>query len=100
MSQKVRDRANRNRKNERVEKDDLVWVRSENPIPGTSRKLNVKWIGPYKVSEVIRGGSAYKLLHLLENVTIQRAADKINKRYGQEEWLLEPQEKIALGPHS
>ena len=97
MARKYRQLANRNRKSERVEKDALVWVRNETVIPNTSRKLNPKWIGPYRVTEVVRGGAKYRLVNLFDDTVLERAADKVKPYVGQEEWLIEPQALQSLG---
>ena len=49
--------ANRKRRTESVEEGSLVWVRNETINPGTSRKLNPRWTGPFKVTEVYRDGA-------------------------------------------
>lgn len=90
MTQKYRDVANRGRKNQGVSVGTLVWVKRETTIPGTSRKLNPKWTGPFRVEEVIRNGSAYILVHPVTGQRLQRAADKLKVHYGSEEWLLHP----------
>ena len=65
-------------------------VKREKTIPGTSRKLNLKWTGPFRVVEVIRNGSAYILVNPVTGQRLQRAADKLKVHYGSEEWLLHP----------
>ena len=92
MSRKFRAVANRNRVNQKVEEGSLVWVKAETLLPGASRKLQAKWIGPYRVSECIRDGSAYRLVNVFDNVEIQRAADKVKPYMGEEQWLTQPQE--------
>lgn len=92
MSRKFRAVANRNRVNQRVENNALVWVKAETLLPGASRKLQTKWIGPYRVSETIRDGSAYRLVNVFDRSEIQRAADKVKPYHGDEQWLTEPQE--------
>ncbi len=72
-----------------------MWVRNESTVPGTSRKLNVKWLGPYRVIEVIRDGDVYLLENVFTHQAVQRAADKIKPYYGGEEWILEPQEVMV-----
>ena len=89
MARKFRDVANRKRKNEKVECGDLVWVRNETPLPGASVKLQPRWVGPYRVTEVIRDGGAYKLRNPLTGTELQRAAEKVKPYYGREEWLTE-----------
>ncbi len=64
-------------------------------IPGTSRKLNVKWLGPFKVIEVVRDGSLYVLENLFTAQRCQRVADKVKPYSGKEEWVLEPREVIV-----
>ena len=76
MSTKFRAVANRNRMNQKVE-GSLVWVKAETLLPGTSRKLQAKCIGPYRVVECIRDGSAYRLINVFDGVEVQRAADKV-----------------------
>ena len=90
MTQRYRDVANRNRKNQSVGVGTLVWVKRETITPGTSRKLNPKWMGPYRVEEVIRNGSVYILSHPITGQRLQRAADKLKVHHGSEEWLLYP----------
>lgn len=90
-TRKYRAIANRNRKTQSVEKGDKVWVRNETPKPGTSQKLNYRWVGPYEVLEVIREGSAYRLKHAFDHSEIQRAAEKVKPYVGEEIWLVEPE---------
>ncbi|XP_066968110.1 uncharacterized protein [Macrobrachium rosenbergii] len=63
--------ANRKRVNTNVEKNSLVWVRNETQIPGTSQKLNVKWLGPYRVIEVVQDGSTYVLKNLFDDTIVE-----------------------------
>lgn len=98
MARKYRQLANRNRKQQSVAVDDLVWVKRENTIPGTSRKLNEKWTGPWKVTKVVRGGAKYEVKDLFSDLTIERTCDKVKPFRGREEWLIEPQEQIHVEP--
>ena len=82
MARRFRAVANRRRENQRVEVGDLVWVKLEVGVPGTCTKLNARWEGPYRVTEVIRGGSAYKLTNLFTHTELQRAAEKNKAIYG------------------
>lgn len=84
--------ANRNRVNKAVVVDSLVWVKNETQVPGTSKKLNVKWLGPYKVVEVVRDGSTYLLKNVFNDNLIERAANKVKPYYGDEQWLINMQE--------
>lgn len=95
MSRKFREQANKNRNNVSVAEGSLVWVRNERPLPGTSQKLNCKWLGPYKVTEVIRDGGSYRLKNVFDQRVIQRAAEKIKPYCGEEQWLLMPQEVVV-----
>ena len=61
MSEQFREYANKGRKEEKVNVNDLVYVQVEKTIPGTARKLNPKWYGPYTVIKVFRDGGAYLL---------------------------------------
>ena len=55
-----------------------VWVRLETTKPGTSRKLNDKWAGPYEVVEVNECSGIYTLKDLQEpGSQVYRAADKL-----------------------
>ena len=83
---------NKNRKNERVEVDSLVWVKKEVGIANTSRKLNRKWGGPYQVVQVLREGGAYVLRNVWTGVLIQRTAEKIKRCSVSEQVLLEEYE--------
>ena len=66
------------RRNDQVKVGDLVWVKQEVMTIGLARKLQLKWVGPYKVDQVLLGGSKYILKDLRrENTYIQRAAEKL-----------------------
>ena len=69
--------ANRRKRRESVGKGALVWVKREAPIPGTATKLNSKWLGPFKVVEVLQGGSMYIVENPYDGARKQRAAEKI-----------------------
>ncbi len=58
QARKWRSRANIGRKNQRVEVDQLVWVKKDYTTSVGDRKLGVKWVGPYKVKEVLQNGGA------------------------------------------
>ncbi len=95
MARRHRNVANRRRRNQAVAQGSLVWVRNESTIPETSCKLNVKWLGPFRVIEVIRDGGAYLLENVFMHQQCQRAADKVKPYCSEEEWILEPQEVIV-----
>ena len=90
--------ANRKRVNKTVEENSLVWVKSETQVPGTSRKLNAKWQGPYRVIESVRDGSTYVLKNVFNDTIIERAANKIKPFIGDENWLLTMQEHAENVP--
>ena len=92
MSKKFVNVANRKRVNKSVEVDSLVFIKNETQIPGTSKKLNVKWLGPYKVLEKIRDGSAYIVKNVFTDAVVERAANKLKPFHGEEEWLISMQE--------
>ena len=92
MSQTFVNVANRKRKNQAVEVNALVWAKCETQIPGTSRKLNVKWLGPYRVLESIRNGAVYRLENCLDQTVIERAANKVKPYFGSETWISQLQE--------
>ncbi|KAG0727867.1 Transposon Tf2-9 polyprotein [Chionoecetes opilio] len=94
MSRRYRDVANRKRKNQVVEVGALVWVRKETTIPGTCRKLNVKWHGIYRMMEVRLSGSVYVLKNVFTGKEVQRAAEQVKPYHGSEEWLVEPVESV------
>ena len=96
MCKSYREKANRGRKNQAVALGTLVWVKSEVTTPGTCRKLNVKWLGPFKVVEVIREGGAYLVENVFTGKTLQRAAEKVKPYYGSSQWLLEMEEKLII----
>ena len=87
MAKKYLSVANRKRKNQVVKDGSLAWVRNETQIPGTSRKLNIKWLGPFKVTECVRNGSAYVLKNVFDETIIECAANKIKPFVGDEEWI-------------
>lgn len=93
MAKKYLHVANRNReKNNSVDTNSLVWVKSETQVPGTSRKLNIKWLGPYKVVQSVRNGATYVLKNVFDDTVIERAANKIKPFVGDEQWLLHMQQ--------
>ncbi|KAG0712014.1 Protein canopy 1 [Chionoecetes opilio] len=83
-------------KNKRLEKDELAWVKRERFETGTNRKLSVKWLGPYKIVEVLRDGGAYVLENIFDGVRVQRAAEQIKQYIGQDGWQLEPAELVIV----
>lgn len=86
--------ANRGRKNQSVGEGSLVWVRRETAVPGTCRKLNPRWDGVYRVSEVLLEGSAYIFENVFTGKQIQRAAPQVKSYCSEEEWLLEPPTRV------
>ncbi len=85
-------RANIGRKNQRVEVDQLVWVKKDYTTSVGDRKLGVKWVGSYKVKEVLQNGGAYRPENVFEGTRVQRAADKVKPYIGQEDILVRPRE--------
>ena len=74
---------------ESLQVGDLVLVLNQYQIPGTARKLNKKWVGPYKVENVIREGAAYQVSNPFEpeQSLLSRAAEKIKRFYPESEFL-------------
>ncbi len=91
QARKWRDKANLGRKNRRVEEGQLVWVKKDYTTSVNDQKLGVKWIGPYKVKEVLRQGGAYRLENVFDGVVVQRAADRVKPYVGREGVLLQQQ---------
>ncbi len=94
QARKWRSRANIGRKNQRVEADQLVWVKKDYTTSLGDRKLGVKWVGPYKVKEVLRQGGAYRLQIVFDGVGVERAADSVKPYIGQGDILVQPRELI------
>ncbi len=92
QARKWRSRANIRRKIQRVEVDQLVWMRKDYTTSLSDWKLGVKWVGPYKVKEVLRDGEAYRLENVFDGVRIQRAAHKVKPYVGQENILVQSRE--------
>ncbi len=92
QARKWRSRANIGRKNQRVEVDQLVWVKKAYTTSLGDMKLGVKWVGPYKVKEVLWNGGAYRLENVFDAVRIQRAEDKVKPYVGQGDILVQPRE--------
>ncbi len=92
QAMKWRSRANIGRKNQRVEVDQLFLVKKDYTTSLGDRKLGVKWVGPYKVKEVLQNGGAYRLENVFDGVGIQRAADKAKPYIGQGDILVQPRE--------
>ena len=76
----------------------LVWVRNETQISGTSRNLNIQWLGPFKVIECVRNDSTYVLKNVFDATIIKRAANKIKPFVGAEEWITTMQEHSESVP--
>ncbi len=95
QARKWRSKANIGRKNQRVEVDQIVWVKKDYTTSLGDRKSGVKWVGPYKVKEVIRNGGAYRLENVFDGVRIQRAANKVKPYVGQGDILVQPRELIV-----
>ncbi len=94
QARKWRSRANIGRKNQRVEVDQLVWVKKDYTTSVSDRKLGVKWVGPYKVKEVLRNGGVYRLENVFEGTRVQRAADKVKAYIRQGDILVQPRELV------
>ncbi len=92
QARKWRSRANIGKKNPRVEVDQLVWVKKNYTTSLGDRKLEVKWVGPYKVKEVLREGGAYRLESVFDGVRIQRAANKVKPYVGLDNILVQSRE--------
>ncbi len=69
-----------------------MWVRKDYTTSSNDRKLGVKWIGPYKVKELLRQGGAYRLGNVFDEVMVQRVVDKVKPHVGREGVLVQPQE--------
>ncbi|XP_076038870.1 uncharacterized protein LOC143024042 [Oratosquilla oratoria] len=93
MTTEYQNVANRRRGEQKVEVGALVWIRKETTMPGTCRKLNPKWEGPYTVVEVVAGHSVYGLRNPFTGKETRRAAAQVKPYFGSEEWLVEPVEK-------
>ncbi|XP_063889312.1 uncharacterized protein LOC135116022 [Scylla paramamosain] len=89
--------ANRKRRDEKVSVGSLVWVKSETPLPGTSTKLNAKWKGPYRVSEVIWDGQLYVVEDPYSGKLVQRAAEKVKPYVSRSEIIPELEENYSDG---
>ncbi len=90
MSRRYRDAANSARKNQEVEKVDLVWVKGEVLVPGTCKKLNPMWHGVDRMEEVTLDGSVFVVKNIFTGQVLQRAAAQVKPYFGKEEWLVEP----------
>ena len=91
-AKKWRDRANIGRKTQKVEEGNLVWIKRDYTTSTSERKFGVKWIGPYRVKEVIRQGGAYIVENVFDGTTLRRAADKVKPYVGQGDILLHHRE--------
>ncbi len=83
QARKWRGTANTGRKNQNVGVDQLVWVKKDYTTSLGDRILGVKWVGSYKVKEVLRDGGAYRLENVFDLVRIQKVADKHKPYIGQ-----------------
>ncbi len=71
-SRKLLNKANIGRKDQKLKKDSLIWVRKEVTDPGVNKKLLMKWIGPYKITETLREGSTYVVENVFTGARTQR----------------------------
>ncbi len=94
---KWRERANIGRKNQRMEVNQLVWIKRDYTTSQSDKKLGVKWVGPYKVKERLKEGGVYILENVFDGVEVQRAADKVKPYVGQDEILVRQQEIFTPG---
>ncbi|MPC35444.1 hypothetical protein E2C01_028867 [Portunus trituberculatus] len=94
MTRSYQENANRNRKSQSVEIGTLVWVRKETTMPGTCRKLNVKWDGPYRVCDIIPEQSVYVVENVFTGKRTRRAAGQVKPYHGSEGWLLKPLQTV------
>ncbi len=67
-----------------------MLVKSEVPVPGTCKKLNLKWHGVYRVKEVVLDGSVHVVKNIFTRQVLQRAVAQVKPYFGKEEWLVEP----------
>ncbi len=92
QARKWRDKTNIGRKDRRVEEGQLLWVKKDYTTSVNDRKFGVRWIGPYKVKEVLRQGGAYRLENVFDGVMVQRVADRVKQYVGREGVLVQQQE--------
>lgn len=88
-------RANVGRKDQTVDIGDLVWVKKEQVSSSVERKLGLRWNGPYRVKKMALGGVSYELENLFNGTIINRAADKLRRYIGDEQYLLEMNEVVV-----
>ena len=93
-SRKWLRRANEGRKEQTVNVGDLVWVKREQFSSTMERKLGIKWIGPYKVTEMAQGGVSYVLENAFTGDKIHRASNKIKPFVGDEGYLVDMNEVV------
>ena len=91
-----RDMANLGVKPRWAEVGDLVWVKAEKTVPNTCSKLNLKWYGPYKVTQVLQEGLAYILKDPFSEKLVQRAAEKVRPFYSGEGWCGRREEVVEV----
>ena len=94
-SRKWLARANEGRKDQTVGIGDLVWVKKEQFSSTMERKLGVKWIGPYKVTQVAQGGVSYELENTFTGDTIHRASDKLKRFVAGEGYIVDMSEVMV-----
>ncbi len=94
MTRKYRNAANRKRKEQKVDIGALVWVKRETTESGVCKKLCVRWDGPYKVVEVLRGGGGYVVKDPFSGKMVQRAAEKIKQFHSEEEYVVAAQDTV------
>ena len=98
MCRRSRAIANRGRVDRRVEVGTLVLVKNETTLAGTSKKLNLRWWGPFRVKTVLREGGAYIVENVFTGQLLQRTAEKVKPYWEQGEWIMSPQEIYTPEP--
>ena len=94
-SRKWLARANIGRKDQKVEINDLVWIKRELFGSSAERKLGLKWMGPYKVKEVHLDGVSYIVENVFNGKTLHRAADKVRKYIAKDGYVLDVEEVVV-----
>lgn len=91
-SRKWLARANIGRKDQRVEVDDLVWIKREQFGSSADRKLGLKWIGPCRVKKVNLDGVSYEVENVFNGKILHRAADRLRRYVSDEGYVVDMKE--------
>lgn len=93
-TQDYRIKANMKRKEEKLVVGNLAWIFNEETLPGTATKLNKKWVGPYKIIQVIGVNKAYQLENVFDGSVVNRSSEKVKPYISRQDILTKIEDRF------